>query len=76
VATDKTEVARFAERDGCGVAADPDDPGAVAEAVRSVLGNSQRLLSMGRRARELAQTYDRVKQLRTFVEAIEEAGRE
>ena len=76
VATDKTEVARFAERDGCGIAADPDDAAAVAEAVRSVTGEPQRLQHMSRRARELAQTYDRVKQLQTFVEAIEEAGRE
>ncbi len=76
VATNKTEVARFAERDGCGIAADPDDPAAVAAAVRSVLGDSKRLLGMSRSARELAQSYDRVKQLETFVDAIEEACRE
>ena len=76
VATNKTEVARFAERDGCGIAVDPGEPATVAAAVRSVLGDSKRLAHMGRRARELAQTYDRVKQLKTFVEAIEEAGRE
>jgi colanic acid biosynthesis glycosyl transferase WcaI len=76
VATNETEVARFAERDGCGIAVDPDDPAAVAAAVRSVLGDSKRIAHMSRRARELAQTYDRVKQLKTFVEAIEEAGRE
>jgi putative colanic acid biosynthesis glycosyltransferase WcaI len=76
VATNKTEVARFAQRDGCGVAADPDDPSAVAEAVRRVLDDPQQLLQMSRRARELAQTYDRVKQLQAFVGAIEEAGRE
>jgi glycosyltransferase involved in cell wall biosynthesis len=76
VATDKTEVARFAERDGCGVAADPDDAAAVAGAVRGAISEPQRLQHMGQRARELARTYDRVKQLKTFVEAIEEAGRE
>jgi colanic acid biosynthesis glycosyl transferase WcaI len=76
VATDKTEVARFAERDGCGVAADPDDASAVAEAVRRAISEPQRLQHMSQRARELARTYDRVKQLKTFVEAIEEAGRE
>jgi colanic acid biosynthesis glycosyl transferase WcaI len=75
VATQKTEVARFAERDGCGLAADPDDPGAVAEAVRSVLDDHNRLANMGHRARELAKTYDRVGQLRSFVEAIEGAIR-
>jgi putative colanic acid biosynthesis glycosyltransferase WcaI len=76
VATDKTEVARFAGRDGCGVVADPDDASAVAEVVRSVIGEPQRLQHMSGRARELAQTYDRVKQLQTFVEAIEETCRE
>ena len=73
VATQETEVARFAERDGCGLAADPDDPGAVAAAVRSVLLNRNRLANMSQRARELAKTYDRVGQLRLFVEAIESA---
>jgi len=76
VATNKTEVARFAERDGCGIAVDPDDAAAVAAAIRSVLGDSKRLANMSRRARELAQTYDRVRQLEAFVEAIEEASRE
>jgi putative colanic acid biosynthesis glycosyltransferase WcaI len=74
VATDKTEVARFASRDGCGVAADPDDPAGVAEAVRSVLRAPERLAHMSCRARELARTYDRVMQLQTFVGAVEEAG--
>jgi len=76
VATNTSEVARFAERDGCGIAVDPDDPAAVAAAVRSVLGDSKRLLHMSRRAHELAKTYDRVNQLKAFVEAIEEACRE
>jgi colanic acid biosynthesis glycosyl transferase WcaI len=73
VATHQTEVARLADREGCGIAADPDDPVAVADAVRSVMGDSERLSMMSRRARELAQRYDRVKQLRTFVEAVEGA---
>jgi colanic acid biosynthesis glycosyl transferase WcaI len=76
VATNQTEVARFAERDGCGVAADPNNAEAVAEAVRGVMNDSKRLQEMSRRARELAQSYDRVKQLEIFVQAIEEAGRE
>jgi putative colanic acid biosynthesis glycosyltransferase WcaI len=73
VATDKTEVARFAERDGCGIAADPDSPEAVASAVRGVLENPERLARMSRKSRALAVSYDRVKQLQTFVQAIEEA---
>ncbi len=76
VATDRTEVARLAERDGCGVAADPDDPAAVAAAVRRVLHTPQLLIEMSRRARELAKSYDRVTQLENFVGAVEEAVRE
>jgi glycosyltransferase involved in cell wall biosynthesis len=76
VATDRTEVARLAERDGCGVAADPDDPAAVAAAVRRVLHTPQLLIDMSRRARELAKSYDRVTQLEIFVGAVEEAVRE
>ena len=71
--SDKTEVARFAERDGCGIAADPDSPEAVAGAVRGVLGDPARLARMGRKSRDLAVSYDRVKQLQIFVQAIEEA---
>jgi colanic acid biosynthesis glycosyl transferase WcaI len=73
VATEKTEVARFAERDGCGVAADPDNPEAVAGAVRGVLDNPARLALMSRKSRDLAVSYDRGKQLQIFVQAIEEA---
>ena len=73
IATDKTEVARFAERDGCGLAADPDSPEAVAVAVRSVLGRPERLAEMGRHSRSLAQSYDRQQQLQLFVQTIEEA---
>jgi colanic acid biosynthesis glycosyl transferase WcaI len=76
VATDRTEVARLAERDGCGVAADPDDPAAVAAAVRRVLHTPQLLIEMSRRARELAKSYDRVTQLENFVGAVEQAVRE
>jgi glycosyltransferase involved in cell wall biosynthesis len=73
VATGKTEVARFAGRDGCGLAADPDDPLAVAQAVRSVLAHPERLAHMGCKSRERANAYDRVNELKNFVQAIEEA---
>jgi hypothetical protein len=73
VATGKTEVARFAGRDGCGLAADPDDPLAVARAVRGVLAHPERLAHMGCKSRERANAYDRVNELKNFVQAIEEA---
>lgn len=74
VATNRTEASRFATRDGCGVSADPDEPAAIAEAVRAVLIRPASLLSMSRNARGLARTFDRVKQLQTFVATIEKAA--
>ncbi len=75
VATEKAEVTRFAERDGCGVSADPDDPTSVAEAIRGVLRAPERLGEMSLRCRELARRYDRVNELHIFVKTIEEATR-
>ncbi len=75
VAPEQTDVARIVLRTGCGLAADPDDPAAVAEAVRILARDPQRVAHMGRRARETAATYDRVKQLQIFTQVIEEVGR-
>jgi colanic acid biosynthesis glycosyl transferase WcaI len=74
VATEKAEVARWAGRWGCGIAADPDDAEAVAKSVRSVIGAPERLEHMGLKARKFAKTYDRLNELRKFVDVIEEAA--
>ena len=52
--------------------ADPDDPEAVAEAVRIVLRAPGRLPEMSARAREIAASYDKVKQIDAFVKIMEE----
>ena len=75
VAPEGSDVARIVRRTGCGVAADPDDPAALAEAVRALSRDPQRVAEMGRRAREIAPSYDRVKQLEIFMHVIEEAAR-
>ena len=72
VAPEESDVVRIIRRTGCGMAADPADPERVAEAIRSVLHDSEQLQSMGRRARECAFSYDRVKQLKIFSETLEE----
>ena len=76
VAPEECDVVRIIRKTGCGLAADPDDPGAVVEAIRGVLHNSESVRNMGLRAREIAFSYDRVKQLKIFTETIEEVVRE
>jgi glycosyltransferase involved in cell wall biosynthesis len=71
VAPDESDVVRIIRGSGCGLAANPDDPASVADAIRSVLHDSQQLQSMGRHAREISFSYDRVKQLEIFREAVE-----
>src|ERR1700720_2026269 len=66
VAPDETDVVRIIRRSGCGVAANPDDPASVAQAIRSVLHDSEQLQAMARRAREISFSYDRVEQLKIF----------
>jgi len=76
VAPEESDVVRIIRRTGCGIAANPDDPASVAEAVRSVLRDPEQLQTMARQAREIAFSYDRVKQLKIFSETIEDAVRE
>jgi colanic acid biosynthesis glycosyl transferase WcaI len=66
------DAARIVTREGCGVAADPDDPVAVAQAIRALRDDPNRLAHMGLRAREVAGNYARVKELDRFTEIIEE----
>lgn len=72
IAPEESDVVRIIQRTGCGIAADPDDPGKVADAIRGILRNPEQLRAMGCRARESAGAYDRVKQLKIFVETLEE----
>ncbi len=76
VAPEESDVVRIVRRCGCGIAADPDDPAGVAEAVRRVAHAPEQIAHMGRRAREIAATYDRVTQLKILVETIEEVGQQ
>ena len=76
VAPQECDVVRIIRRSGCGLAADPDDPNALVEALRGVLHDSQLIRNMGLRAREIAVSYDRVKQLRVFTKTLEEVVHE
>lgn len=59
----------------CGVSADPDDAGAVAQAIRSLRDNPACLAMMGSRARDVASNYIRVNELDRFTGIMEEAAR-
>jgi hypothetical protein len=58
------------------MAADPDDPAAVAAAIRTMRADPARLLEMGRRAKESARGYARVDELKRFVGIMEDAVQE
>src|SRR5271156_554138 len=74
IAPAESDAARIVVESGCGVAADPDDPAAVAAAIRELRGQPARLAEMGRRARETAAKYARVNELERFVAIVEDAA--
>ncbi|HYL69368.1 MAG TPA: glycosyltransferase family 4 protein [Candidatus Limnocylindria bacterium] len=76
VAAPESDAARIVRESGCGLAVDPDDPAAVAEAIRELRNDPVRLAEMGRRARETAGKYARVTELQKFAGIIEEAVHE
>ncbi|MGD1210282.1 MAG: glycosyltransferase family 4 protein [Candidatus Acidiferrales bacterium] len=76
VAAASSDAARIVVESGCGLAADPDDPAAVAAAIRELRDDPARLREMGRRARETAEKYARVRELDRFVGIVEDAARE
>jgi glycosyltransferase involved in cell wall biosynthesis len=72
VAPEECDVVRIIRRTECGLAANPDDPNSVVEALRGVLHDTEQIKKMGVRARDIAISYDRVKQLNIFTQTIEE----
>jgi colanic acid biosynthesis glycosyl transferase WcaI len=75
VAPPECDAARIVRASGCGIAVDPDDPNAVAAAIRELRDDPARLADMGRRARETAEKYARVNELKKFAFIIEEAAK-
>jgi glycosyltransferase involved in cell wall biosynthesis len=71
VAPKETDVVSLGIQRGFAVAADPDRPAEVVNAVRSLACDPNKLQAMGEAARAAAPDYDRVKELQKFVEIIE-----
>jgi len=71
VAPKETDVVSLGIQRGFAVAADPDRPAEVVNAVRSLASDPNKSQAMGEAARAAAPDYDRVKELQKFVEIIE-----
>lgn len=75
IASARAEVTRLVKQYRCGIAADPDDATQIIHGVRLLLEKPEDLEHMSCQARKLAKTYDRLSELRKFVEVIEEVAR-
>jgi putative colanic acid biosynthesis glycosyltransferase WcaI len=71
VAPKETDAVSLGIQRGFAVAADPDRPGEVVKAVRTLVSDPNKLKAMGEAARAAAPDYDRVKQLQKLVEIID-----
>jgi len=71
VADARTDVARIVSEARCGVVVDPDDPQALASAIRSLAADPARIAEMGQRARTIAPKYDTVQELYNFVTVVD-----
>lgn len=71
-AAPRGELTRLVEAEGVGVAIAPEDPSAMADAIRSLAADRGRAEEMGRRGSELARgRFDRANLARRFVEVVE-----
>ena len=71
VSTRETDVARIISDAGCGVVVDPDDPQGVAAAIRELAAHPERVANMSQRARGIAPNYDKLSELKKFLNVIE-----
>jgi glycosyltransferase involved in cell wall biosynthesis len=73
LAAKETDVVSLGVQRGFAVAADPDKPEELVAAVRELIFDRNKLRSLGEAARAAAPDYDRVNELRKFIQIIEEA---
>jgi putative colanic acid biosynthesis glycosyltransferase WcaI len=72
VAPEETDVVSLGVRRGFAVSADPDKPEELVSAIRTLLGDTEKLKTMGHAARAAAPDYDRVKELQKFAEVFDD----
>jgi len=66
----ESDLAKVIRKNKCGVIADPDDPYAIAEAVRELSRNQSRLIEMSNNSSDLSTRYDSLKQFNKFVSIV------
>ena len=71
VAPKETDVVSLGIQQGFAVAADPDKPAELVEAVRMLTADRNKLKTMGDAARAAAPAYDRVAEVQKFVEVLD-----
>jgi glycosyltransferase involved in cell wall biosynthesis len=71
VAPEETDVVALGLRRGFAVFSDPEKPKDLVSAVRTLIGDAEKLKSMGEAARAAAPDYDRVKELQKFTEVFD-----
>ena len=72
LAPEESDAARIVRRVECGIVVDPDDPAALAGAIRQIAGDPERVAAMGERALQAAEDFGRDKELLSFLRVIEE----
>ncbi len=72
VAPATADAARIVASEGCGVAADPDDPQSLAAAIRALRNDPPGLARMASCSLAAAEKYARVKELHSFLAVLEE----
>ena len=70
MAPEETDAVSLGVSRGFAIAADPDRPGEVVNAVRALASDPAKLKAMGEAARAAAPDYDRAKELHKFVEVF------
>ena len=71
LAPEGSDAARVVRRAGCGVVVDPDDPAALAAAVRDLAQDRERFAGMGKRALQAAGDFERDRELQLFRQILE-----
>jgi len=73
LAPEESDVARVIRRSGCGVVANPDDPGSLVAAVQTLAHDPERVARMSACAMAIAPEFSLPSELQRFVETMEEA---